>query len=207
MNIFFINQVMPCALIVNNNIQFQKISSLNNFSIFKMIIFEFLKYNNQFYIVGKKQFYNKIIDELNNINFLINNDVHLLIYESDLDNYQITFLLTNLIFSEFTLIPLNDYNFDLQIRNIKKINLKIKKKIYWTHPVYLIKSNNFKSQFLIKKKYKFCLIEFFIKHEKKIFNLFFNKITNTYQNNKINNNLINNIKKYPNYNLIIYHFK
>ena len=198
---------MHYALIINHNIQFEKFKSLNNFSIFKIIIFEFLKFNNDFYIVGKKQFYEKIITELNSINFLINNHVHLLIYESDLDNYQITFLLTNLIFSEISLIPLNDYNFDSNIRNIKKNNLKIKKKKYWSHPIYIVNSNNFKSQFLIKKKYKFCLIEFFIKHKKKIFKLFFNKIINNYENNKVNNNLIKNIKKYPNYNLIIYYFK
>ena len=198
---------MRYALIVNHNIQFKKFETLNNFSIFKMIIFEFLKYNNEFYIVGKKEFHQKIITELNNINFLVNNHVHLLIYESDLDNYQITFLLTNLIFSEICLIPLNDYNFDSNIRNIKKNNLKIKKKINWSHPLYIIKSNNYRSLFLIKKKYKFCLIEFFIKHKKKILNLFFNKITNNYESNKINNNLIKNIKKYPNYNLIIYYFK
>ena len=198
---------MRYALIVNNNIQFEKFKTLNNFSIFKMIIFEFVKYNNEFYIVGKKQFYQNIIYELNNINYLVNNNVHLLIYESDLDNYQITFLLTNLIFSEISLIPLNDYNFDSNIRNIKKNNLKIKKKIFWSHPIYIIQSNNFRSQFLIKKKYKFCLIEFFIKNKKKILNLFFNKITNNYEANKINSNLINNIKKYPNYNLIIYYFK
>jgi hypothetical protein len=198
---------MHYALIINHNIQFEKFKSLNNFSIFKIIIFEFLKFNNDFYIVGKKQFYEKIITELNSINFLINNHVHLLIYESDLDNYQITFLLTNLIFSEISLIPLNDYNFDSNIRNIKKNNLKIKKKKYWSHPIYIVNSNNFKSHFLIKKKYKFCLIEFFIKHKKKIFKLFFNKIINNYENNQVNSNLIKNIKKYPNYNLIIYYFK
>jgi hypothetical protein len=198
---------MHYALIINHNIQFEKFKSLNNFSIFKIIIFEFLKFNNDFFIVGKKQFYEKIITELNSINFLINNHVHLLIYESDLDNYQITFLLTNLIFSEISLIPLNDYNFDSNIRNIKKNNLKIKKKKYWSHPIYIVNSNNFKSHFLIKKKYKFCLIEFFIKHKKKIFKLFFNKIINNYENNQVNSNLIKNIKKYPNYNLIIYYFK
>ena len=195
---------MSYALIVNQNIQFEKFKILNHFSIFKMIIFEILKYNNEFYIVSKKQFYEKIINELNNINFLINNNVYLLIYESNLDNYQITFLLTNLIFSEISLIPLNDYNFDLNIKNIKKNNLKIRN---WSHPIYIFKSNNFRSQFLIKKKYKFCMIEFFIKHEKKIINLFFNKFINSLENTKINSNLINKIKKYPNYNLIIYNFK
>ena len=119
---------MPYALIVNNNIQFEKLDSLNNFSIFKMVIFELIKYNKDFYIIANSNFYQKIINELNDINFLVNNHINLLIFESDLDNYQITFLLSNLIFSEIRLIPLNDYNFDKDIRNIKKFNLKIKKK-------------------------------------------------------------------------------
>ena len=143
---------MPYALIVNKEVQFEKLESLNNFSIFKMILFELIKFSKDFYIVAKNNFYQKIMNELNDINFLVNNNVHLLTYETELDNHQISFLLTNLIFSEIRLIPLDDYNFDKDFKNIKKFNLKIKKKIYWTHPVYVIKSNNYRSQFLLKKK-------------------------------------------------------
>ena len=150
------------------------------------------------------------MNELNDINFLVNNNVHLLTYETELDNHQTSFLLTNLIFSEIRLIPLDDYNFDKDFKNIKKFNLKIKKKIYWTHPVYVIKSSNYRSQFLLKKKYKFCLIEYFIKHRKKELNLFFNKIINDYNKydiNDLNIDMLNKIKKYPNFNLNTYFFK
>lgn len=201
---------MPYALIVNKEVQFEKLESLNNFSIFKMILFELIKFSKDFYIVAKNNFYQKIMNELNDINFLVNNNVHLLTYETELDNHQISFLLTNLIFSEIRLIPLDDYNFDKDFKNIKKINLKIKKKIYWVHPVYIIKSSNYRSQFLLKKKYKFCLIEYFIKHRKKELNLFFNKVINDYSKydlNDLNIDLLNKIKKYPNFNLNTYYFK
>ena len=201
---------MSYALIVNKEVQFEKLESLNNFSIFKMILFELIKFSKDFYIVAKNNFYQKIMNELNDINFLVNNNVHLLTYETELDNHQISFLLTNLIFSEIRLIPLDDYNFDKDFKNIKKINLKIKKKIYWVHPVYIIKSSNYRSQFLLKKKYKFCLIEYFIKHRKKELNLFFNKVINDYSKydlNDLNIDLLNKIKKYPNFNLNTYYFK
>ena len=115
-----------------------------------MILFELIKFSKDFYIVAKNNFYQKIMNELNDINFLVNNNVNVLTYETELDNHQISFLLTNLIFSEIRLIPLDDYNFDKDFKNIKKFNLKIKK-IYWTHPVYVIKSSNYRSQFLLKK--------------------------------------------------------
>ena len=82
---------MPYALVVNKEVHFEKLDSLNNFSIFKMVLFELIKYNKEFYIIAKRNLYEKIVKELNNINFLVNNNVHLLTYESDLDNYQITF--------------------------------------------------------------------------------------------------------------------
>jgi len=201
---------MPYALIVNKEVQFEKLESLNNFSIFKMVLFELIKYNKDFYIIAKKNLYKKIINELNDINFLVNNNIHLLTYESELDNYQLTFLLSNLVFSEIRLIPLDDHHFDDSIRNITKFNLKIKKKIYWVHPVYVIKTSNYRSQFLLKKKYKFCLIEFFVKHRKKVTELFFNKVINDYKKynlNELNIDLLNKIKKYPNFNLITYYFK
>ena len=201
---------MPYALIVNKDVHFEKLNSLNNFSIFKMVLFELIKYKKDFYIIAKKNLYNKIIDELNDSNFLINNNVHVLTHESELDNHQITFLLTNLIFTEIKLIPLDDYNFDENFNNIKKIHLKIKKKIYWTHPIYIIKSNYYRAKFLIYKNYNFCPIEYFIKHDKKEINLFFNKIINDYKKyniNDLNINLLNKIKKYAHYKLITYNFK
>ena len=124
---------MPYALIVNKEVQFEKLESLNNFSIFKMVLFELIKFSKDFYIVAKNNFYQKIINELNEINFLVNNNVHLLTYETELDNHQISFLLTNLIFSEIRLIPLDDYKFDNSLRNIKKFNLRIKKKAWRNH--------------------------------------------------------------------------
>jgi len=78
---------MPYALIANKEVQFEKLDSLNNFSIFKMVLFELIKYNKDFYIIAKNNFYQKIINELNDINFLVNNNVHLLTYETELDNY------------------------------------------------------------------------------------------------------------------------
>jgi hypothetical protein len=201
---------MPYALIVNKEVQFEKLESLNNFSIFKMVLFELIKFSKDFYIVAKSNFYQKILQELNDINFLVNNNVHLLTYETELDNHQKSFLLTNLIFSEIRLIPLDDYDFDKDFKHIKKFNLKVKKKIYWSHPVYVLKSSNYRSQFLLKKKYKFCLIEYFIKHRKKELNLFFNKIINDYNKydiNDLNIDMLNKIKKYPNFNLNTYFFK
>ena len=39
---------MPYALIVNKEVQFEKLESLNNFSIFKMILFELIKFSKDF---------------------------------------------------------------------------------------------------------------------------------------------------------------
>ena len=50
---------MPYALIANKEVQFEKLESLNNFSIFKMVLFELIKYNKDFYIIAKKKIYIK----------------------------------------------------------------------------------------------------------------------------------------------------
>lgn len=199
---------MPYALIVNKDIHFESLNSLNNFSIFKMVLFELISYKKEFYIIAHNKFYDTILNELNENNYLINNNVNLITYEENLNNYEITFLLTNLIFREIRLIPLDDYKFD-NLYKMKKFNLKIKKKIYWTHPVYVLKSNFFRSKFLIEKNYKFCMIEYFLRHKKTELELFFNKIVNDYYKynvKDINIDLINKIKKYDHYKLVLYKF-
>jgi len=88
-----------------------------------------------------------------------------------------------------------------------KSNIKIIKKIIWNHPVYNIKSSQFKSYYLVKKNYKSCPIEYFIDHKKTEFKYFFNKVYQWNTNIMPTIETIEKIKEFNFFKLSFYKFK
>ena len=198
---------MCYAVIINKIEHFECFSILDNSSIFEMILKELIKFNEEIFIIINKSFESKIFNYLNKNNDLINSNVNLISLNSKLDNYYITFLISNLTNEVINLIPLDDFNFNNEIFYFPKKDVIIKKKIIWRHPVYSINPSNFKSKFIINKSYKECPIEYFIRHKRKVFELFFNKCYKWDEVNEISNDIIDNIKKNKYYKLLIYKFE
>ena len=198
---------MCYAVIINKIEHLECFSILDNSSIFEMILKELIKFNQEIFIVINKSFESKIFNYLNKNNDLINSNVNLISLNSKLDNYYITFLISNLTNEIINLIPLDDFSFNNEIFNYEKKDVIIKKKIAWRHPIYSINPSNFKSKFIINKNYKECPIEYFIKHKRNVFELFFNKYYKWNDVNEISNAIINNIKKSNYYKLFIYKFE
>ena len=199
--------LMCYALIINRTEQLDKFKILSDMSILEILIFELIKINIEFYIVANKNFENDIYSTLNKHNYLINTNVHLILLESELDNYFITFILANLITDEIKLIPLDDFTFDNCKYHMITNNIKIKKKIIWNHPVYIINSSKFKCKFILNKKYNRCPIEFFIDHKKTEFKFFFNKVHRWCPEIVPTIDTINKIKEFDYYKLSLYKFK
>ena len=198
---------MCYALIINRIEQLDKFKILSDMSIFEILIFEFIKENKEFYIVANHKFENAIYSTLNKHNYLINTNVHLLLLESNLDNYFITFILSNIIMDEIKLIPLDDFTFNKCNYPMITNNIKIKKKITWNHPIYIINSSKFKCYFLLSKKYNTCPIEFYVDHKKTEFKFFFNKVHIWKSDIIPSMNTINKIKEFNYYKLSLYKFK
>ncbi len=197
---------MCYAVIINKQEQLDKFKVLSNMSIFEILLYEFINCDKQFYIVANEQFADDIYSILNKHNHLINTDVHLLLLETQLDNYFITFILSNLIPNEIYLIPLDDFTFDKLHYPMLKYNMKLQKEIIWNHPVYIIKSSHFKSLFILNKQYKICPIEFFIDHKKTEFNYFFNKVHSWTSTMMPTMKIINKIQEYEYHKLTLYKF-
>ena len=198
---------MNYALIISRIEQLDQFKVLNNMSIFEILLFELIKDENDLYIVTNEKFEIEVYTLLNKHNYLINKNVHLIIYQTKLDNYFITFILANLITDNIKLIPLDDFNFDKNNYPMTKSNIKIIKKIIWNHPIYNIKSSQFKSHYLVKKKYKFCPIEFFIDHKKTEFKYFFNKVHQWTPDIMPTMETIEKIKEFNYFKLSLYKFK
>lgn len=198
---------MNYALIINRIEQLDQFKVLNDMSIFEILLFEFIKDDKNLYIVSNVKFENEIYTVLNKYNYLINKNVHLITFQSELDNYFITFILANLITNDIKLIPLDDFNFDKNNYPMTKSNIKIIKKIIWNHPVYIIKSAQFKSYYLVKKNYKFCPIEFFLDHKKTEFKYFFNKVHQWNPDIMPTMETIKKIKEFNYFKLSLYKFK
>lgn len=198
---------MCYALILSKTEHLEQFNILGKSSIFEMLLHEINKFNEDIFIVVNKDFENKIFSYLNKNNNLIDSNVNLIVLNSKLDNYYITFLISNLTNNIINLIPLDDFNFNNNIYDVKRKDITIKKEILWCHPVYSINPSNFKSKFIINRNYIECPIEYFIKHKRNVFELFFNKIYKWNDIKEISNNVIDNIKNENYYKLFIYNFE
>lgn len=199
---------MSYGIIINNKIQFEKFKCMENSTIFKLLLIKLSKYKNNIYILSSYKFYNSIKEQLNDINFLIKKNINILLFDSNFNNQEITFILCNLIKDKYVkIIPIDDFNFNKNyICNMVKSNIVINKGITWSNPIYYFDNLKYKVNFILSYKNN-NLIEYSLKKEKLIIEYFFNQITNNYDHDEYKlNEIINRIKKYENYKLIIYNY-